>query len=642
MKKTTILLLVLGITVSLATGCVRYYKNNIGIYNKWVKQLDDDINYRGTKDLAFDQLVVEHIQEKQDDGKALTDIEQFIMGYHAYFSEDYERALSYYEPISKHQIKDKRQLINTLLLKHMNRIYVALQMDDKALELTTYWLDHLPNKTYRTQGGLVIYAVLELGNKHGNSEFINQSLEKILENKGSYMSVDDKFFLLSTIGNNYLAKGNYGRGFEVFLEGLALAQSMNTVENIVLFEANIGVIYQALGNFEESLKWYERALNEETNAITILNKAIVTLNCIQTMIMQDQLVEAKEMLEQYEDNYANIESEQYATPIEITYKTILANYYLACNELEKAQKIIEPLLSCIADEKDKYMPFIDTNFYMLLGEYYMLSDQPEEAISYYLAILDQDASWATYESAKILLAYYEKKADLNNIKKYTDLVNEISEEIIEMTNNNYVSYAEQKYRYEVALNQMHRAKLKHLIVSVSGMMGLLIICSFLFYKLRLTSQINKKDGLTQIYNRGYFNKEYEMINTREIPYYMIIFDIDNFKMINDTYGHIFGDYIIKNIAQITASHLGKVGRVYRYGGEEFVILIKDATEQQVIEVAETIRQAVESFKWEKGCKVTISMGISHNAPHIKDVLSVADQELYAAKRNGKNRISYQV
>ena len=461
-----------------------------------------------------------------------------------------------------------------------------------------------------------------------------------MENKGDYISIENKIYLLNILGNGYLAAGNYGRSFEVFLEGLALGQTINTIDNIVSIEANIGVIYQTLGNFEESLKWYERALSEKTNDTAIPLKAIVTLNYIEVLIIQDQLTEAKRMLEQYEENYASIANEDYAASVDMTYKMILANYYLACNELEKAKGIIEPLLEGGTNEQDDFILFVETNFYLLLGEYYMVSNQPEKAIRYYSALLDQEASWASYESAKALLAYYEKKGDLNSIKKYSNLANEISEKIIEMTNNNYVSYAEKKYHYELTLNKMHRSKVRELIVSTIGMMILLTICSCLFYKLRLTNQITKKDGLTQIYNRGFFNKEYEMLNAKEIPYYMIIFDIDDFKMINDTYGHIYGDYIIKNIAQISASKLGKIGRVYRYGGEEFVIIIKHSNEQQVVELAEAIRQAVETNNWEKGCKVTISMGISHNAPHIKDVLSVADQELYAAKRSGKNRISY--
>lgn len=158
---------------SLVTGCAIYYQKNIGIYNKWIKQLDDDIHSRRRKDPQFDQIVVAQIKEKQHKGKILSEIEQFVMGYHAYYSGDYEGARDYYDAISKCEIKDKRQLVNVLLLQHMNRIYSALEKNDKALELTAYCLEHLPNKAYKLQGGLVIYSVSELGKVHGNNDFIN-------------------------------------------------------------------------------------------------------------------------------------------------------------------------------------------------------------------------------------------------------------------------------------------------------------------------------------------------------------------------------------------------------------------------------------------------------------------------------------
>ncbi|RMA97269.1 sensor domain-containing diguanylate cyclase [Hydrogenothermus marinus] len=157
-----------------------------------------------------------------------------------------------------------------------------------------------------------------------------------------------------------------------------------------------------------------------------------------------------------------------------------------------------------------------------------------------------------------------------------------------------------------------------------------------------------KDSLTGLYNRFFLemeaNKEFERAKRYKFPISIIMIDIDNFKNVNDTYGHLVGDEVLKKIANIIKNNIRKTDIAARYGGEEFVILLPNTPLEKAIKVAERIRQKVEEelFKDENNTfKVTISAGVSYcdyENCDFKKVLEEADKALYIAKAQGKNKV----
>lgn len=118
-----------------------------------------------------------------------------------------------------------------------------------------------------------------------------------------------------------------------------------------------------------------------------------------------------------------------------------------------------------------------------------------------------------------------------------------------------------------------------------------------------------------------------------------MYDIDNFKKINDTYGHDFGDEVIKAIAGVSKKEVRYKGKAFRYGGEEFILILKNINEKQALRIAENIREAVENLSFSNQYKVTISVGITV-VEHNKDVtFKKVDKKLYTSKKNGKNKIT---
>jgi diguanylate cyclase (GGDEF)-like protein len=157
------------------------------------------------------------------------------------------------------------------------------------------------------------------------------------------------------------------------------------------------------------------------------------------------------------------------------------------------------------------------------------------------------------------------------------------------------------------------------------------------------------DGLTQIYNKRYFHETLEREISRSKRYgrelALVIFDIDNFKQKNDTYGHLAGDAILKELAMVVRWKLRREDVFARVGGEEFAILTPEVGMKGVREVAEKVRVVVEAtqFKFEKHViPTTVSLGYTVwlGGEDTADALfQRADQALYAAKQGGRNRLA---
>lgn len=156
-----------------------------------------------------------------------------------------------------------------------------------------------------------------------------------------------------------------------------------------------------------------------------------------------------------------------------------------------------------------------------------------------------------------------------------------------------------------------------------------------------------KDPLTGAYNRRFLIKYLESgiasANEQRRNMAVVMFDIDKFKRINDDYGHLVGDEVIKALAQTLMTSCRDYDIVSRYGGEEFVLVMPGATEETALMRAEQIREAFSKLKIssEIDRPVTISGGVAEIKPTVKtpeDFISIADDNLYIAKETGRNKI----
>jgi diguanylate cyclase (GGDEF)-like protein len=156
------------------------------------------------------------------------------------------------------------------------------------------------------------------------------------------------------------------------------------------------------------------------------------------------------------------------------------------------------------------------------------------------------------------------------------------------------------------------------------------------------------DSLTGLYNRRAFEKriweEFERTKRYGHPLSLLILDIDNFKLINDTYGHSGGDAALKQISDTLTVKTRQSDFQCRYGGEEFVLILPETEQDNALQVAEKVLEAVRNLRFTSNnntFSLTISMGISSTSTKEyldwNDMLHDADQALYSAKHNGKDR-----
>ena len=184
-----------------------------------------------------------------------------------------------------------------------------------------------------------------------------------------------------------------------------------------------------------------------------------------------------------------------------------------------------------------------------------------------------------------------------------------------------------------------------------GYFGLaMALTVFLILSMRHQRAIEKLasiDGLTGLTNRRVFDITLDFaINIRaraRRPLAIILFDIDHFKRINDTRGHIKGDEVLRRVVDVITRNLRKADLPCRWGGEEFIVLLDGCDLDHACEIAEDIRLAVEAEPMsdpDDGLRVTISAGIAEvvDEDSVTSVVTRADQALYQAKEDGRNRI----
>ncbi|QCU89145.1 GGDEF domain-containing protein [Thiomicrorhabdus sediminis] len=162
---------------------------------------------------------------------------------------------------------------------------------------------------------------------------------------------------------------------------------------------------------------------------------------------------------------------------------------------------------------------------------------------------------------------------------------------------------------------------------------------------------NQLDALSSLTERRFLDpimqKETQIALQMQSRYSVIMADIDNFKLINDQFGHQVGDDVIKHVSKILKTNIRVSDYIFRYGGEEFLILLPETDLKTSIHIAEKLRQKleqsiIETHQADKSLTVTCSLGVAEfaNHPDYMQVIKRADEKLYQSKNNGKNQVSY--
>lgn len=163
------------------------------------------------------------------------------------------------------------------------------------------------------------------------------------------------------------------------------------------------------------------------------------------------------------------------------------------------------------------------------------------------------------------------------------------------------------------------------------------------YKNMILSEMSSTDELTKIANRRtiieYLKDSILKTEITKAPLSIAIFDIDDFKNVNDTKGHVFGDQVLVDVATIINKNIREIDFAGRYGGEEFIIIFSDTDLVTASKIAERIRRSIADNIFVDEINITISGGVKqYMGEDLMDFIHEADKNLYEAKKNGKNKI----
>lgn len=292
-----------------------------------------------------------------------------------------------------------------------------------------------------------------------------------------------------------------------------------------------------------------------------------------------------------------------------------------------------------------------------------------------IIILDENLNILAWNKWLEIFTKIKEKEILNqNLCKYFPYIDErkLQRKIktVHITKNpSFLSFDTNRYLIEIPVSNVTNTLYKSMQQDITILPYNLekkLTCIFIYDNTLMYENITKlekineelldmshRDPLTKIFNRRYFTEQSQKIKVfsernKNMPISLVILDIDDFKKINDNYGHLLGDEVIIKVARILEEELRTSDIAARFGGEEFVILLQDCEINNAFKVANKIRENIQnsiiSLQNNQKITFTASIGIAQfdkilDSDNLEHTLDRADKALYYSKKNGKNQTS---
>lgn len=419
---------------------------------------------------------------------------------------------------------------------------------------------------------------------------------------------------------------DYDEALEFLTEALDLSNEIDYNSGITKYYSMLGLLYYYDIQDDASIDNYKLAIDQYSPddfyvlGNQKLNLVLDLANQYKHMasydLMYEQLITAEGLL----DNTGPLEQSYYYE--------LLGDYYLKRPEkdLNIAAEAYETSIQLI-DRTYKIpnsYPF-EAHILKALGALHFEMGNFKSSAEFYNRALNVDYGETSEDVEQVL-------GDLEDIK--LESINKEMELLEKLNKSNAEKY------------QMTRRFLLFLTVGIAILLLAIILA---IKEMRSKSKTEKQlyynsitDSLTKIYNRGkiidIFSSKLREDNA------VILLDIDDFKDINDTYGHLAGDMVLIELAEVISNSIRESDQLGRYGGEEFLIVIENTSIEELQEIGERIRANIESHIWPyKDLVTTASIGITKCfSEDAETVLHEVDTLMYNAKRNGKNQIAFNI
>jgi len=481
---------------------------------------------------------------------------------------------------------------------------------------------------------------------------------------------------LNNLGNVYNNLGQYEKALEYHLHSLDIEKEIQNKNGITRSLNNIGNVYQNTGNLEKALEFYLRSLEltYETNNKSAISKSLNNVGNIH--LSQGDFDSA---LEYYTRSLKIKQSIQDKFGIANSYNNI-GIAYQGLHQPARALKYYQKSLQLMKEVYDKHgiasALYHSGILYFELQNLKKALSSLQEALQYAEQINNRNIIMSCYRT---IAEIFSQKRDYHKAYKFHKLYAQTKDELISEESSKAI--IEMRVKYETKSKEREIELLKQnvalkaieskrqtlfMIIITIGFVFFAITAFFVYNQLRLKASSNKIiaeqneklkkaykkveelasiDSLTGLSNRRDILKkirhEANRFDRNKKPFALIMGDIDDFKSVNDTYGHDAGDQVLQAITNLIKSRIRKQDTVGRWGGEEFLVLLPDTGLKGAKFIAEKLREDIFSYKIQYSkydLKVTITFGVAvYN--HLRDInecIKEADQALYLGKVRKKN------
>jgi len=600
---------------------------------------------------SFEQLVKETEELKN---KSPNQAYLFLQGYEDIVQEQpLEKQLSFYK-------------VKGEVLIDQGYYHKGKQVAEKGLQMAKQLVS--PGKVMIELLYVRGFAVESLGDlEAAKADYINalEIAESINDQKNVAVG-------LTNIGAIYYLTEEFERSLTVFNDALRIAKLIKDEELLGFINSEFGILYAYIGEETQSMRFYKKSYEHYKNA----NNAFYAYNSLRNIAVNHSSNQRyNEAIKIYNEIIENADAISNVEIIASTYSGLAwAHLNKEDRDEEAAYQYIIIAGQYAAQSQQHEIPLsflLDKGYILFNIERY---DEALEAAHKAELLLNNDKRYLnTVATLNVLYLKAESYLKLNQVKKAYQEMSAYLEYAVGLKDKSNIDAVEDlRMRYESEradlenqlLSQQEKLQnaelneAKREIENQNFFMAIIACVSlalaWLLVKLikgqKSLYKASRTDSLTGVANRRRLfelgERQLKSAYEENSDFSILLVDVDDFKQINDTFGHKAGDTVLKEIAIIGGDLLRQSDWIGRYGGEEFIVFLPQTSLSQAEEIAERLCNAISLYRWKDITEETVTVSIGGASNEVSDVsfqslINLADERMYKAKELGKNRVCCQ-
>ncbi len=464
----------------------------------------------------------------------------------------------------------------------------------------------------------------------------------LIEAENFYKNINDEnglMWIYNEFGRLHYFLSDYSTALSYYYRTLELARKLGNTNREAASLNNIGLVYYSIGHYDDAIQVLKESLEitQRTNDKWVEGFIMGTLAEIHYHI--------KEYQKALDYGLKSLElAKQNGIPT-LTCGTLIALSwtYFELNNFEKAEECLNLAYETAQKAQDlRGMGEV----LRARGEQANRKNLPNEALSFLFDSLEtaKTIGEKSFESNchKAIAESYRQIGDYKNAFEHFKIHSEIERSIFNEKSDFIMKTLSISHKLEMAQQEAEIYRLRNILLQKE-------IEDERKVKKALEHLANH-DPLTGLFNRRTFFKHGEKLlkisSKTKQPFSLLMLDIDHFKKVNDKYGHIVGDNVLKILASLLRQHLRKIDLICRYGGEEFTILIPGMGVAESEKIANRLCKKIAEYNFlivRDSINITVSIGVAEppkdSSISLDELITFADKALYEAKETGRNKVS---